>query len=77
MNADRRKKIDLLISTVEQLKADIEILRDEEQEYHDNMPESFQSGAKGDSAQTAIDALEEACNACDEITSGLENARDV
>lgn len=33
-------------------------LRDEEQDYFDNMPEGLQGGEKGEKAQAAIDAME-------------------
>lgn len=44
---------------LEGVKSEIEVIRDEEQEYYDNMPESFQNGEKGQASQSAIDALEE------------------
>lgn len=49
----------------EEIKGEIETLKDEEQDYYDNMPESFQNGDKGSIAQTAIDALDEAANDLD------------
>lgn len=67
MNNDRRKAIAALKERVEgiitlrdELVSEAEAIRDEEQEYLDNMPESLQSSEKGDNAQSAIDALEEA-----------------
>jgi phage host-nuclease inhibitor protein Gam len=45
---------------LEEVKGEIETIRDAEQEYYDNMPESFQSGEKGERTQEAIDALESA-----------------
>lgn len=39
--------------------SDLETLRDELQEWYDNLPESFQNGSKGDTLQEAIDALSE------------------
>ena len=42
------------------LKDKVSDLRDEEQEYLDNMPEGLQSGDKGDAAQSAIDELDNA-----------------
>jgi succinate dehydrogenase/fumarate reductase flavoprotein subunit len=38
----------------------IESIRDEEQEYYDNMAEPFQNSSRGEKAQAAIDALQEA-----------------
>lgn len=86
MNNDRRKRIATIIVKVaalsdvfDELRGEIEEVRDEEQEYYDNMPESLQGGEKGDVAQAAVDALEEAISALEEIdvdsiTNSLETA---
>lgn len=58
MNAQRRKKLDEINGTLAEARAELETLRDEEQEYYDNMPESFQNGERGQKAQEAIDAME-------------------
>jgi hypothetical protein len=42
--------------------------RDEEQEFYDNMPESFQTGDRGQAAEAAVDALTEAIDAIEELT---------
>lgn len=67
MNAERRKALSAIQSRIEEAKAlveeihtDLEALRDEEQEYKDNMPESFQNGEKGEKADEAISAMEDA-----------------
>ncbi len=52
----------------------METLRDEEQDYYDNMPESFQSGEKGDRAQEVIDALDEALDSLDSAADSLDTA---
>jgi uncharacterized coiled-coil DUF342 family protein len=86
MNKDRRKAIDALLERIEQLKTDIdalaseiETIKDEEQDYYDNMPESFQDGDKGQRAQEAIDALDNAQQTlegfdCDDVISSLQTA---
>jgi hypothetical protein len=73
MNEERRKAIRAAVSALEEVKATLETLRDEEQDYYDNMPESFQSGEKGDKAQAAadkhgemVDDLENVIGAADE-----------
>lgn len=73
MNKDRRKAIAALIVELEALQGkredilgQIDTLIDEEQEYYDNMPESFQNGEKGSAAEAARDALQ---NAYDELES--------
>lgn len=75
MNKQRRKQIDQIITRlqdelaplIDSIREEIETIRDEEQEYYDNMPESLQSGDKGDVAQSAIEALEEGVNTLEEI----------
>ena len=66
MNKERRKQIEAVKSRIESLlseaasiQADVEAIRDEEQEYRDNMPESLAEGDKGQKAETAISALEQ------------------
>ena len=75
MNKARRKAIDAVAVTLDGIAgtiadaiSELEGLRDEEQEYFDAMPESFQSGEKGEIAQTAIDALETAISALEEFS---------
>lgn len=87
MNAARRKEIDRILALIETvsetvmtIKSDIETVRDEEQEYFDNMPDSLQSGDKGTTAEEAINNLEEAMNMLDmvdmeELHTFLENAK--
>lgn len=69
MNATRRKALSDIIDTLRgkaerfesemgDAKDAIEALRDEEQEYYDNMPENLQGGENGDAASTAIDNME-------------------
>ncbi len=74
MNKERRKAINEIIGRLDELKADIEALQDEEQEYYDNMPEGIQYGEKGNRAQEAIDALEEAVSNLDDAIGSLEMA---
>ncbi len=74
MNAERRKKINGLISALEQIKADIESVADEERDYYDNMPENMQSGRMGCAAEEATNALDEAVNGIDDIVTNLDSA---
>jgi len=87
MNKQRRKqiadvlaKIPFIWSDLDDLKSEIEAIRDEEQEAFDNMPASLQMSEKGEMAQECIDhlesalsAAEDAVNACDEAQSALES----
>jgi prefoldin subunit 5 len=74
MNKERRKAIEALSSRLDELKGEIESLMQEEQEYFDNMPESFQGGDKGATAESAIEALQEAVDACDTAIEALNAA---
>ena len=87
MNNQRRKDIDAALKLVADARAAIDALREaiepikeEEQEYYDNMPESLQGGEKGEAAQAAIDALENAMSDLegidlDAIEGALEEAK--
>jgi hypothetical protein len=72
MNAKRRKAISELLSRLDSLKNELEILRDEEQEYFDNMPDSLQQGEKGDTAAEEVSSMDDAINSMDEACSSLE-----
>lgn len=74
MNTQRRKQIEGIKTKLEEAKADIETLQSEEQDYHDNMPESIQAGEKGDRASEAADQLQSAADAIEEVTGYLEEA---
>jgi uncharacterized coiled-coil DUF342 family protein len=74
MNKDRRKAIVLAAvelakakEIIESVKDDLETLRDEEQEYYENMPEAFQYADKGYAAEEAITAFNEAIEVLDGI----------
>ena len=86
MNKDRRNDIARVQDTIMEIAAlldgvrdDTEAIRDEEQDYYDNMPESFQQGEKGEVAEAAISALDDALSALndfdtDSIVAMLEEA---
>jgi uncharacterized coiled-coil DUF342 family protein len=74
MNKDRRARIQALINKLEDIKVDIDFIKDEEQEYYDNMPENFQIGEKGDKASEAIDNLDYAYSSIEEVVEYLEEA---
>ncbi len=50
-----------------------EAIRDEEQEYYDNMPSGLQGGDKGDTAQSAIDNIESAMDKLEEARDTADN----
>jgi hypothetical protein len=76
MNDARRKQIEEVLGRISEARADLETLKDEEQDYYDNMPESFQNGQNGEKAQAAIDALDEAINKLEDVESDIETAKE-
>lgn len=67
MNKVRRNIIARANNLINDARAMLEECRDEEQEYYDNMPESFQNGDKGTSTQEAIDALTTVVDSLEQI----------
>lgn len=76
MNKERRSKIDDILSRLSAIEEEISELEGEEQDYFDNMPEGLQDGEKGDKAQAAIEALQDANSAVDEVKKALERAEE-
>ena len=66
MNKERRAEIARAIELMATAAEILEVCASEESEYHDNMPESIQSGERGERAQAAVDALTEAADALNE-----------
>lgn len=62
--ADRVRAIADLVSDI---VGDLEALRDEEQDYFDNMPESLQGSEKGEIAEAAITAMEDALSTLEDF----------
>jgi uncharacterized protein YukE len=74
MNKARREAIEKVAEQLSDLKDAIEALRDEEQDYFDNMPESFQGGEKGEAAESAISELDDAASSVEAAFDSLMNA---
>ena len=74
MNNDRRKRIEKVQETLAELLAEIEALRDEEQEALENLPESLQETERGERMQTAADALDDAYTNLDSVNDSLTEA---
>lgn len=74
MNKVRRDTIAKLQARISELKDEVEMVRDEEQEYYDNMPENMQQGDKGQNAESAVSALDEAMENLDSAMSSLDEA---
>jgi hypothetical protein len=59
VNAKRHKRL-------QALKDELQVIRDEEQEAHDNLPEGIQESARGETMQDNVDAID---NAIEELNT--------
>lgn len=67
MNKARREAISKVIDKIEEAKWDLDIIKDEEQEAYDNMPEGLQNSEKGETMSEGLETL-------DSIIYNLEEA---
>ncbi|MFV0419296.1 MAG: hypothetical protein ACK5KT_11270 [Dysgonomonas sp.] len=74
MNAQRRKQLENIISKLEELKNDIEMTRDAEQEAYDNLPEGLQVSFRGESIESAVGALDSAYDSIEDTINNLQEA---
>lgn len=72
MNAKRRKRIENIISKLEDLSVEIEEVMNEEQEAFDNLPESIQYSEMGENMEEYISSLDYAMNYVSDAISSLE-----
>lgn len=75
MNNYRRKELNALLSTIEEVKDALEALKEEEEEYRDNMPENLWGSERYDKAEAAVSSLEEAISSLEDAISGIEVAQ--
>lgn len=74
MNKERFKRLNDAASLLEEAYNEIGIVRDEEQEAYDNIPESLQSSERAERMQEFIDVLEWVCN---DMESALDNLHEL
>ena len=74
MNARRRKELGRLNGEIEMIIADLEELRDQEQEAFDNLPESLQYSEKGEKMEEVINYLDDAIVSIEDTISNIQEA---
>jgi hypothetical protein len=85
MNKQRRKELAdvmdelskfaaalVLVPNLAEILEKLESLKDEEQDYYDNMPEGLQNGDKGAAAQQAVSDMENAISALEPLRDALD-----
>ena len=71
MNKDRRNRISECIEKLEDIKSELEAIRDEECEAYENLPESLQYSERGDMMQECMDEIDDAVSNFDDIIDQL------
>lgn len=74
MNKQRRKIINGAITKLEEAQIELESVKDDEEEAFNNLPESLQSGDRGEAMSEAIDNLESAISSIEEAADYLRDA---
>lgn len=72
MNNERCKEIKKALAMLDEAKSLIEACAEGEREYFDNMPESMQSGEKGQKADETATELEDVTGVLEDIIFQLE-----
>ena len=65
MNKERRKSLREIQSKLDRLGQDLETLKEEEEEYRDNMPENLQESDRYQRADEVCDLLQEELESMD------------
>ena len=72
MNKQRRSRLQKVIDQLEDLKAEVASICEEEQEAYDNMPEGLQDAERGQQIYENISNLEDRDGDFDDLISYLE-----
>ena len=67
MNNKQRKQLKALSEQVEEIKQEVEMIRDDEQEKIDNLPDRLIGSSKEDEYQDAVNALEEVISSLEDV----------
>lgn len=73
MNNKKRKQIENIVSQLMDLQAEIEELRDTEQDIVDNTPDNLQGTERYEIAEAAADNLDSACSSMEELIEYLND----
>lgn len=71
MNKARREAIRKVIDKVDEARWDLDVIRDEEQEAYDNMPESLQESERGETMTEGLEILDSIIDSLEEISDNL------
>lgn len=74
MNNARRKMITEALDMLYRAKDILDMAREEEEEYRDNMPENLTSSERYEKADNAVYELEDAVDSLEDMTTRIEEA---
>lgn len=74
MNKSRRRELKKVIQSLLDVRDDLEIVRDEEDETRDNRPESLQVSIQYEESEACSEAMNSALDSIDEAIGYIEDA---
>jgi hypothetical protein len=75
LNKQRREQISRAIAFLEEAQGILELAKDDEQSYYDDMPENLQGSDKGQAAEEAISNLETAIGSIEDAIGEAGEAK--
>ncbi len=72
MNKERRKELSDIFGKLTELKARLEEVQAQEQEYYDNMPDGIKDSERGEQAESYAYSLDDCVSQLDDICDTLE-----
>lgn len=74
MNKSRRMRLTESQYKIDEAREMIELVKDEEENAYDNLPENLQSGEKGETMLSSIRSMDAALSSLEDAISSIEEA---
>ena len=74
MNKARRKTIEIVAASIENAISELEMCRDEEQNYYDNMPDPLRDSSRGEAADDCISNLDDAISSLEDALNSVNSS---
>lgn len=71
MNKERRNRISVVNNRLNVLAEELRSIKEEEENYYDNIPENLQGSMRAEESEEAIDLLDEVVGKIEEIVDQL------
>lgn len=72
MNRNRKERIKKICEELRRCLGELNNIYDEEEEYHDNIPENLQGSERAETSEEAIESLDNAAESISEACDYLE-----